>query len=310
MSNSSNISMNGIPVAVRFWTYLISDVLSVTCSLFVLYSLLFDRALRRALNNHVIIVLLFIGLVHELTSVPWILYRYHFGVPLVQTSTFYLASFFFDYSLYTTQIILFAWATLERHILIFHDQWVSKKPNRFFFHYLPISSILIYCVVYYSIITFGPFCKSSFVFFLAGGYIIPCVYSNTILATWDLLAHQVIPTFIIVIFSIALIVRVLRQKQRINQPFQWRKHRKMTIQLLSISALYLVLNFPWTIILFATQYGLSEDVARIYTYYGLYFRTYIIFLFPFVCCGSSSELRHKFRKAFLWCRRRHRIVAY
>ena len=47
-----------IPISVRFWIYLIADILSVLCSLFVLYYLLFDRTLRQALNNHVIIVLI------------------------------------------------------------------------------------------------------------------------------------------------------------------------------------------------------------------------------------------------------------
>ncbi|CAF1403179.1 unnamed protein product [Adineta steineri] len=317
MSNSSSTSLNGtentlainnIPVPVRFWTYLISDVLSIACSLFVLYYLFFDRALRRALNNHVIIVLLFIGLVNEITSVPWILYRQRFGIALIQTPDFYLSSYFFDYATFTTQIILFAWATLERHILIYHDHWISTKQRRFFVHYLPIISILIYTLVYYSVTTFGPFCKNSFVSFLAGGYIIPCVYGNKVLAMWELLAHQVIPTLIIVIFSISLIIRALQQKQRVNQRIQWRKYRKMTIQLLSISALYLAFNSPWVFILFASQYGLPPNITRIYTFYGLYFRNYVIFLFPFVCFGSLSELRDEFKKKFLWCRRQHRGI--
>ncbi|CAF1356344.1 unnamed protein product [Adineta steineri] len=126
---------------------------------------------------------------------------------------------------------------------------------------------------------------------------------------WELLAHQVIPTLIIVIFSITLIVRALQQKQRVNQRIQWRKYRKMTIQLLSISALYLAFNSPWVFILFASQYGLPPNITRIYTFYGLYFRNYVIFLFPFVCFGSLSELRDEFKKKFLWCRRQHRVIA-
>ena len=280
-----NLATNPIPVTFRFWTYLILDILSIACSFFVLYYLLFDRTLRRALNNHVIIVLLFVGLISELTSVPWILYRYHFGVPLIQRPIFYLFSFFFDYAFYTIQVMLFAWATIERHILIFKSQWMSTKIKRFFFHYLPIILILIYCLIYYSIITFGSFCKNSFVSFLAGGYIIPCIYGNVMLAAWELFIHQVTSTLVIVIFSITLMVRVVRQKRKLNQPIQWRKYRMMAIQLLSISALYLIFNSPWILILLATLYGISAKVARIYTFYGIYIRTYVMFLLPFVCCG-------------------------
>jgi hypothetical protein len=296
-------SRHAIPPTVRFWTYLTFDILSVACSLFVLNYLLFDRTLRRAFSNHVIIVLLFIGLLNELISVPWILYRNQTGVPLIRTSAFYLSSFFVDYALFSTQVILVAWATLERHIIIFHQTWVSTRKKRFFVHYLPIIVILIYCLVYYSIITFGQFCKNSFVYYLAGNLIIPCVYSNRALSLWELVAHQAIPTLIIIIFSIALIGRVVRQKQKVNQTIRWRDHRTMTIQLLSISALYLVFNTPWMIILFAFQYGLPPNMAAVWTSYGIYFRTYVIFLYPFVCFGSSKELRNKFKKKLFWYRR-------
>jgi hypothetical protein len=301
--NKFNLTLapNIIPAAVRFWTYLTADILSVNCTLFVLYYLLFDRTLRHALHNHVIIVLLIIGLINELTSIPWNLYRYQFGVPLIKSRIFYLSTFFFDYEFYTTQVILFAWATIERHILVFHDQWLSTRKKRFFFHYLPIISILIYCLVYYSVITFGPFCKNTFISFLSGGFIIPCVYSNKVLATWDLLVHQLLSTLIIVIFSIALIVRVVKQNRKMNRPILWQKHRKMIIQLLSISVVYLTFNSPWILILFASQYGLPANVARVYTFYGLYVRTYVVFLFPFACFASSSELQDKFRKRFLCC---------
>lgn len=112
------LTTNPIPVIFRFWTYLIGDILSVPCALFVLYYLIFDPTLRRALHNHIIIALIIVGLVIELISMPWILYRHKFGVPLIRSPIFYLASYYFDYAFYTTQVILFAWGTIERHILI------------------------------------------------------------------------------------------------------------------------------------------------------------------------------------------------
>lgn len=50
----------------------------------------------------------------------------------------------------------------------------------------------------------------------------------------------------------------------------------MTIQLLSMSVLYLGFNSPWTFILFASQYDVPENIARLHTFYGLYLRAYII----------------------------------
>ena len=163
-----------IPPIVRFWIYLIFDICSILCSLYVLYYFLSIRTLRCALYNHIIIVLLCTGLLKEFINIPWTLYRDYTGVSLGNTDSFYLFSFFFNYALFSTQLALVAWATLERHILIFHDRWLRTKRQRFLFHYFPIIAILTYCLIYYSLTIFGPFCNNHFVSYLAGGYIVPC----------------------------------------------------------------------------------------------------------------------------------------
>ncbi|CAF4069606.1 unnamed protein product [Rotaria sp. Silwood1] len=268
--NSSSLSNYEISPLVRFWSYLFLDIISILCTLFVLYYLLFDRTHRQALHNHIIIVLLFIGLIYELTDIPWILYYNYWDIPMFSTITFYLIWVFVDYAFYSAQIALFAWATVERHILIFHDKWISTRKKRFFIHYVPIAAIPIYCFIYYCFIYFRSFCENSFDSFIAGGIYIPCLFSRTILGSWDLIVHQVIPTLTIVIFSFLLILRVILQKKRLNQPIKWRRHRKMTIQLLSISCIYLLFNFPWTFLVFAFQYGLPADVAYIPLLYAGY----------------------------------------
>lgn len=250
MSGSNNMFMDedlnaspssiGIPTSISSVTYIIADAFSIVCTLFVLYYLLFEKTLRHALNNHIIIILLFMSLIYELTTIPWLIHHIQYGSPWIQNSIFYLFTFFFDYGIYATQIALFAWATVERHILIFHDQWISTQKKRFFINYLPILIIIIYCFIYYSLVAFAPFCQNSFETFIAAGVYIPCVFSKIVLGTWDLLFHQVIPTILIVICSIALIVRVIRQKRKVNLPIRWRKHRKLTTQMISISILYLV----------------------------------------------------------------------
>ncbi|CAF3666484.1 unnamed protein product [Rotaria sp. Silwood1] len=55
-----------IPRSVQFWLILIFEIPSIACSLFVLYHLVFDRQLRRALHNHVFIILLFINLITKM----------------------------------------------------------------------------------------------------------------------------------------------------------------------------------------------------------------------------------------------------
>lgn len=204
--------------------------------------------------------------------------------------------------------MLFGLLSKDIYIFIFHDKWVSTKKKHFIVHYLPIIAVVTYCLVYYFIITFGPFCQHSFDVYLAGGVFIPCLYNITMLGMWDLLAHQCIPNLTISSLSIALIVRGKHQKRKVNQPMQWRKHRKMTIQLLSISIVYVICNALWVILMVAIQYGLSMSTAKISLNNILLLRNHVIYLFPFICCVSLPDLRNKLQQIFFCCQQRHRVA--
>jgi hypothetical protein len=78
--------------------------------------------------------------------------------------------------------------------------------------------------------------------------------------SWDLLCHQIIPTIIIVTFSIGLLVRILYKKTHLRQKIHWRKQRKMTIQLLSIAVVFQVFNFPWAFLQFCQMIKVPIDV--------------------------------------------------
>ncbi|CAF3405794.1 unnamed protein product, partial [Rotaria socialis] len=285
---------------VRFWTYLFFDISSLICTFLDLYYLLVDRKLRRALNNHVIIVLLIVGCIDELTNITWTLYNDHNGTPLIKSYTFYSFWAFINLGFNSLQVELFAWATIERHILIFHSHWIGTKAKRFFLHYFPIGAIVIYYLIYYSFVFFYPFCESSFEVFLAGGFHIPCVFDHTVLGMWDLIVHQFLPTVIIVLFSMALLIRAILQKNRLRQGVHWRKHKKMITQLLSISAVYVIFNVPWVLVIFAYQYGLPTDIATVALMYTGFLYYFVIFLFPFVYCLSLSELRSKMAEKLLF----------
>lgn len=295
--------------AVRFWMFVIPTPFSIIFSLFTLYSLITDQTLRGALNNHVIIVLLIIGLLYELTSVPWLLYNDHNHKPLSESYIFIRIWLFLSYPLCVMQSNLFAWATIERHILIFHDQWLSTARKRFLIHYLPIGVIIIYCLIYFSIIFFAPLCDDTDGVdnFLVGGLHVPCSFAHTVLGLWDISFHQLTSILIIVSFSIGLIVHSIWRRNRLRQGVNWRKYRKMIIQLLKISTIYFIFNAPWVIIVFAYQFGLPDSIALPLLLYTGFFAYYIIFLFPFVCCLSMVELREKLIK-ILKCGQAPRIV--
>ncbi len=304
--SGSDFSMS---ISVRYWLYLVPNVLSILCSLFVLYYLLFDRTLRQALNNHVFIVLLFVGLIFELVDIPLTLHYYRVGTVWRLSPGFSLFWTYIDFTLYTTQIILFAWATIERHILIFQYQWILTRRKRFLIHYLPLIILLIYVFVYCFIIIYFPSCKNLYFHSYINGVPVPCVVDKTIIGKYDLVCHQILPTFTIVIFSILLFIRVVHKKSRVNRSISWRKQRKMAIQLLSISILYIFFNLSWTFLDLCFEIGLSVNIAYKFRSYAYFFSCYIIFLFPFVCCVSLPKLRKKLKR-LLCCPQSQNIVVY
>ncbi|CAF3970549.1 unnamed protein product [Rotaria sp. Silwood2] len=136
-------SVLAIPMMGRFWMYLISNCASIVCSFFVLYYLLFKQTLRRALNNHVVIIIIVVNLITEVTDIPRILFRMCFEVVLLPIPFFCQLWQFIDAVSYTGAVKLVAWASIERHILIFNEGWMLTLKNRIRFHYMPITIITI-----------------------------------------------------------------------------------------------------------------------------------------------------------------------
>ncbi|CAF4718288.1 unnamed protein product [Rotaria sp. Silwood1] len=266
------------------------------------------RKLREALHYHVIVLLLFINFIVQLTNIPWILNYYRIGKVWPQNSFFCLVWIFIDEALYITITILFAWATIERHILIFHDQLLSTKYKFILIHYLPIAIILLYSICYNTIAIIVPPCQNTFDYSqLVCGYPL-CYYEVSSLAMWDVIVNHIIPTTIIIFCSLLLLLRVLYQKFQMHRPIRWQNHRKMTIQVLSISVLYLVVYFPKMLLEFIHLCGIPEEVGADLMHYADFFVYYGNLFLPFVCAGSMPELKKKIKNIFLNYRRRTQVI--
>ncbi|CAF4873516.1 unnamed protein product [Rotaria sp. Silwood1] len=218
-----------LPRPVRFWLLLILLIPSILFTLILLYYFIRDRSLRSPLNNHVIIVLLIVNFHGLMIGFPIQLNFLHLGHVWPQIPTTCLAWQFSDIGIFTTTGIIMAWASIERHILIFHDQWVSSRRKCFLFHYLPLVIIIVYGLIFYTYVICFPPCQQLFIYSI-NWCTTPCF------------------TTIQRITIIFLLVRVIRQKRELNQRFEWRKLRKMAIQLLSISALFFFLMLPTVVI--------------------------------------------------------------
>ena len=291
---------------VGFWFYLVPLIPSILCSTFVLYHLIAQRALRNAVNNHVVILMVSFGLIYEVTDIVWYIHFYRTGTPLLATETFCRIWAFNDGAVYVIIALLMAWASIERHILIFHSNWIVTKTKCFFFHYLPLIIASVYPTVFYGVIFLVLPCDVPFDYTLATCDYAACLAWKASLSLWDSVANFIVPVFVIVIFSVALFVRVVHHRCRARRRIEWRNYRKMAVQLLSISAIYFVFLLPPMVLNIAYTVGLPWDGGSDYYWATQYFGYYTVLLTPFVCIVSLPELRSKWKRLF-FCRRERAV---
>ncbi|CAF4088348.1 unnamed protein product [Adineta steineri] len=139
---------------VKSWLVQGFQIPSILFGIFTLYYLLMDRALRNALNNHVIIAMVFVGLTLQCIDVSALAYYWRTGTVLLSTRAFCFAWTLIRSTGIAGTINLVAWASIERHILIFHPNLVRTKTKRFFLHYLPLVICMMCPGVFYFTIFF------------------------------------------------------------------------------------------------------------------------------------------------------------
>ncbi|CAF1011613.1 unnamed protein product [Adineta steineri] len=128
---------------IQFSILLFLIICSIPCFIFVFYQILSTRALYRALNNHVLILLLISNSIQTVTDIPLRLSYYYTGKILPFTVSYCHFYYFIDLYLFTTCFLLLAWASFERHILIFHSRIFNRYRTRLIGHYIPNRNMAI-----------------------------------------------------------------------------------------------------------------------------------------------------------------------
>lgn len=289
------------------WLHILPLIPSTILTVFVLYHLLNNRASRVALNNHAIILMLMFGFVLQLTDTVWFIHFYRTGVALSSTHQFCLAWAFIDSSLFVSVSLLMCWASIERHILIFHPHWFGTRTKRSLFHYLPLFIMSAWPLIFYFIMLLMVSCDVPFDYKrrLCGHY--GCINVVPWIALFDSIAHYMIPAFVILISSVALFVRVVYHKYRIRQRINWANYKKMSFQFLSVSLVYMVLEAPPMILYAAYLSGLSWDIAADYFSDMLDLSLWVILFTPFAALMSLPDLNVKCRNLVTFWRRRHPV---
>ncbi|CAF1133997.1 unnamed protein product [Adineta steineri] len=117
---------------------------------------------------------------------------------------------------------------------------------------------------------------------------------------WDFIVNDCASVIVEGIISIALILRVQWQKRRIHQSPQWRKQRRMIIQLCLVSGFSASVNLPTFIIYISHVFGLPPDYGVQVDLYFYFLTYFVVFLFPFASLSQYPQLR-KLIKTKVFC---------
>ena len=300
-----------IPSAqVQFWTYLILEIPSIFCTIFLLFHLLLDRRLRQQLHNHVVTILLLLCLIILVVDNSLYLdgWRMGQGNSFRSSTGVCLMWWLIDYGFYGAIGVFLVWGSFERHLLIFHRRrFFGSKRRIFFAHYLPLIVISLYLIGFYCSAIIFPPCENVFYFDSLACGSNPCYLNIFWLNRWDYLLHGILSNILEAVFSSSLLFRTIWRRFYSQHRLNWKKYRKMTIQLLSISAVSLTINLPDSLITLVQNFGpdLSDFGASIQPYL-FYFTGYLVLILPFVCLGCLPEL---WSKLFFCCARRRGTVA-
>ncbi len=195
---------------------------------------------------------------------------------------------FVDTGVYGSIHVFLAWTSFERHILVFHPSLINTRRKKILIHYIRMIVLLTYLCIFCVTMIFLYPCENywDYTSSVCGT---GCYRRNAIIPTYESVIHGFLSISLIAFLNVSLLVRVILQKVCVHQPIQWKKHRKMAIHVLSISFLFLSVNFPLHFFNTARQLEWIIDVVahKILNY----FINHVIMFFPLVCLHVVPQLK-------------------
>lgn len=279
---------------------LIITIYSIPCFIFVFYHLFSSRTLYRALNNHSIILLLVCNGIQTVTDVPMRIAYYYTSIMWPPTLGYCFIYYFVDFNLFTTTFLVLTWTSFERHILIFNPEVYNIRLKRFIFHFIPLGFCCIYPIIYYiGFIFFYP-CESYYD--ISGGYCVAAcfLWISPIMALYEQIAHGFALIFLIFIFNVSLIVRVLRHKRKMKQQNIWTKNRKLALQLISVSLLVFLTNGGYFTIQLIRMLSSNQSFGKSVTAWIFPLSLWLPPLMSVVCLVSLPDLARKLKRLSQW----------
>jgi hypothetical protein len=282
---------------VKFSILLALQIPSFGCSLYLFCQFAARPKFHLTLHNHVVLVLLCNSFLF--VTIPVSASEAFFFTSHVRPERNVFCAFWtwIHYSINISNLILMAFACAERHWLVFRLNAMSTKRIRATCHYVPLVICTTYPWFFYFVFIFLYQCEPVYDFneLLC---VMPCYFLNLRMANIDTFLNNWMPIFAIPILTGILFIRFLAQKHRMRiKIFQWKRDRKMVLQLLAITSLYVFMWSPLQAVAI-TNYIWHGGMATQFEIDYLYALPYFIhLLYPFVILFSNSDFTRRTRIA-------------
>ena len=294
---------------VVFSLFLFGQLMSIPCYLFMLYHLLAGKKARKVLSNHAIVLILIFNFLSLTIDVSMTMDFMRRGFVVSLTPALCLFHQYMAFGIWYGGLSLMLWTSIERHILIFHSKLVSTARGRLLVHYVPLVFFSLYVPSLYFYLIFLYPCENVFVATnaLCGS---PCFFKEV--PAWfiwyDSFVHFIIPIFLIIVFGVLLLVRVLAQRRRLQRTVTWHQNRKLIVQLILVSSSYLVFCLPYFIITLVQSLGFPSFGSDIIFPYIAQMTYVPVIVVPYATLATLSGLKQKLR-SLATCRDNRRAIA-
>jgi hypothetical protein len=267
---------------IKFGVFVAVQLLSMPCFINGFLQCVGRRQLRKTISFHVIFLLLFNSFLFVTVALP--LTEAYMYTSYVYPSSDIFCSFWnwFHYSVNIVNLFLMAFISIERNLLVFKPNIFRSERGKFLFHYCPILFCVIYPPTFYIGAIFICQCTNYYDYTqLLCTW--PCYFGNQIWSSIDLFFNNYVPLLIIPIFCAILYIRVYLQKQSMQLKVnKWRRDKKLILQLLIISSLYLTMWMPIQILGLINLYWDPSFLVQAEIDYLSYFPYFIHLIYPFI----------------------------
>lgn len=294
---------------IKFLLLLILQIPAIFISIIIFVYFALNRIARSKLKNHIWIVLLILNFFYLVSDLPMSMSYFYQGRVWPEKNAYCVWWTWYEYSLNTLGLCLMAWASIERHLFVFHSHTIMRvRWKIWLLHYIPIFLCFIWIFTFHFVfIIISPTCTNTWSFDqnVCG---IACFFvaNNGVYGMFEFFVNIVFPLATITLANITLIVRVIYQKISHHQMVNWRRHRKMTFQLWLISSFYLAFWLPFTLsqlirYTITTTFFIEQYDTMLFIIY------FIPLLLPIVCLNTYPELLEKIHRILRRRMRRNRI---